>query len=374
MKKEKIYECLNHFNLCLLNEKDIEIITSTNTFSVIDKDGYKYLTSIKSLQNNIRRKCSGLDMFSLKNPYSLENIKIWIKNNNIDIELVSEKYLGIKEHLLWKCKKCGEIFSRSFGNVKSKNSYYCRECALRIGGDVNRHDEEEVYAKIESLGYIILERNYKNATSYIHIKDNEGYKYRTTYDNLINAKSTPNKFRKENPYTIENIKNYIKINKLNVELLSTTYKNCDEKLVFRCGCGDIFYCSWDKFLQGQTRCEKCSKKQSSISLMTQKWLEENGISFIKEKSFKGFNTEFGKPYRYDYYIESTNILIEVDGRQHFEYSEHGVYTKERVEETQRRDRIKDNFAKENGFKIIRLHYKSFRNDEYIKILNKEFFG
>ena len=69
-----------------------------------------------------------------------------------------------------------------------------------------------------------------------------------------------------------------------------------------------------------------------------------------------------------------NILIEVDGRQHFEYSEHGVYTKERVEETQRRDRIKDNFAKENGFKIIRLHYKSFRNDEYIKILNKEFFG
>ena len=68
------------------------------------------------------------------------------------------------------------------------------------------------------------------------------------------------------------------------------------------------------------------------------------------------------------------ILIEVDGKQHFEYSEYGIYTKERVEETQRRDKIKNDFAKENGFKLIRLHYKSFNNEEYIKILNKEFFG
>lgn len=122
---------------------------------------------------------------------------------------------------------------------------------------------EEVKKDLETHGFILLDEEYINISLKLNVKDIYGYKYYIPYNNLKQSNYNPKKFCKTNIYTIENIKNYIKINKINCELLSTEYINNSNKLLFKCQeCDNEFRMNWNHFLRGQ-RCPKCGKKKSS---------------------------------------------------------------------------------------------------------------
>lgn len=350
-------ELLSKYNLTF--KKELE----DNCFLAEDNFGYRYKTSKRQLQNNIRRNVKSLDKFNLKNPYSLYNINIWIKQNKADIELVSTEYKGMTKELVWKCKKCGNIFKRSFGNVKSKSSFYCRDCALRIGSDMSRFTIQEVENTLKERGYELLS-DYVNSTTKISFEDKCGYKYCMTLDDFKHC-GTPYKWVKSNPYSIENIKLFIELNNLNVELLEDEYINYYEKMKFKCTCGEVYYESLSHLIyDNKTRCNKCSQKQSSISQKTEEYLIANNIVYIKEKTFNDLKSEKGQYLRYDYYLPNKNILIEVDGKQHYIHSKQGYFTKEVVEEIQKRDYIKNEYAKQSNIKLIRLKYDLFDSDLY----------
>ena len=83
-------------------------------------------------------------------------------------------------------------------------------------------------------------------------------------------------------------------------------------------------------------------------------LEKNGLSFETEKTFPSCRGQ-SNPLPFDFYIESHNLLIEFDGRQHFEPVEYWG-GEEGFKKRQFYDSLKNSFAEENGFKLLRFNH------------------
>lgn len=99
----------------------------------------------------------------------------------------------------------------------------------------------------------------KTTNDKVHCKTKEGYDVLALPSSIINRQDTPEPFSKYNPYTISNIKKWLKIHLVNLELISDTYNRSNEKLKWRCGnCGNIFDTSWATVLGGKKCCNYCS--------------------------------------------------------------------------------------------------------------------
>jgi len=85
---------------------------------------------------------------------------------------------------------------------------------------------------------------------------------------------------------------------------------------------------------------------------------------VREKKFPGCLSPRGFSLRFDFYSEAQKILIEADGIHHY----CGPYHSEEIVV---RDGIKNMWASDNGFPLIRIPYKrSFSDDYVLSYLNK----
>lgn len=108
----------------------------------------------------------------------------------------------------------------------------------------------------------------------------------------------------------------------------------------------------DNHLSGQG-CPTCL--ESKGEKLVDEILANNNIAFERQFEFDdciGITTKFCKKLPFDFYIPKYNTCIEYDGRQHFE----PVYGQENLELQKVRDRLKDEYCKENGIKLIRIPY------------------
>jgi very-short-patch-repair endonuclease len=104
----------------------------------------------------------------------------------------------------------------------------------------------------------------------------------------------------------------------------------------------------------------CSKYiiNSKGELHIIEWLNENNIPFITQKSFSDCKND--SYLRFDFWIEKHNLLIEYDGVQHYKPrkffgGESGFRT------TQINDKIKTEYALNNGYNILRIPYTERMN-------------
>lgn len=119
---------------------------------------------------------------------------------------------------------------------------------------------------IESLGYELISTEYKNTSTKLVYKDRDGYYYSQIFNDLRRNKKS-HKFYKSNPYTIQNIKLWCKLNNKLFELISDTYEGNDVKLKWKClkeECGEIFEMNWDCIYRG-SGCSFCAGKQVGLS-------------------------------------------------------------------------------------------------------------
>jgi len=117
-----------------------------------------------------------------------------------------------------------------------------------------------------SLGYILISKEYFNVNTKIIIVDKNGYYYMSRYNHLKEG-HYPNKFHKNNPYTIQNIKLWCKLNNKPFELISEVYEGDKKKLKWKCfknNCGEIFEMNWDSVKSGQG-CSVCRGRQIKLS-------------------------------------------------------------------------------------------------------------
>lgn len=70
-------------------------------------------------------------------------------------------------------------------------------------------------------------------------------------------------------------------------------------------------------------------------------------------------------YEFDIYIISRNILIEYNGRQHYEFTPFFHKTKKRFYAQQDRDEIKAELARKNGFDLMIFKYDEPIFEDYV---------
>lgn len=93
-------------------------------------------------------------------------------------------------------------------------------------------------------------------------------------------------------------------------------------------------------------CPNCGDGISYPNKFMYNLLEQLGVEFETE-----YSPDWIKPKRYDFYIPSMNLIIEMDGGFHNKYNSLSGQTKKESKEI---DNYKDELAKEHGLKIIRI--------------------
>ena len=129
---------------------------------------------------------------------------------------------------------------------------------------------EEAKQEFIKRGFIPLFKTYKNGEQKLLARTQEGYKILTTMECLKdNRNHHPRIFHSCNPYTIYNIKLWLKLHKRNkkIKLLSFKWEGIHKNLQWKClkkNCGEIFYTPWAEISQGRN-CPFCRGRKVGIS-------------------------------------------------------------------------------------------------------------
>lgn len=203
-----------------------------------------------------------------------------------------------------------------------------------------KYDIEEVKKIVyDTAGYFLIDDIYINNNTKMTAIDKDGYKYYFTLTNLKFAKAA-RKVDKSNPYSIENIKLWLKKNSLPYKLLSTEYKGNGSKnrkeclLEFCCDNGHIFYRTWNDVCDGRIQCEECrmrfSNHEQFASYIDDKYSGEyeilgqyiNSTTKIKVKHVKcGTIFETSPKSLADGHGCPNSLCCKKRGKEHYRYNE-----------------------------------------------------
>lgn len=119
----EVVDKLNEYNLILIDKS--EYSNSASKLMVKDIEGYKYEISLgEFIQYN-----KNLDRFSIYNPNTIENIRLYLKLNNYKNELLSLKYENSDSKLSFTCGDCGEPYHVTFKHFRNANQLRCKVCS-----------------------------------------------------------------------------------------------------------------------------------------------------------------------------------------------------------------------------------------------------
>ena len=141
---------------------------------------------------------------------------------------------------------------------------------------------------------------------------------------------------------------------------------------FKCKCGNVYEVPWNSVKnRNQWQCSKCSKAMSRGEVLTQEYLVSKNILYTTQDSLGCTNPKTTYPLPFDFVIKNNNntIIIEIDGEQHYEINEY-FGGEEGFESTQYRDNIKNEFCKNNGYKLYRIRWqvRGYKEEELLQQL------
>jgi len=220
-----------------------------------DKDGYFYTCSFDSIKRNHTP-----NKFSVSNLYTIKNLKNWIKINNKQFELISDKYLGSHNNLIFKDYE-GYYFMMCPDNLLHDN----------LPSKFGNHNpftfqNIKLWLQLNNIPLQMVSNECLTTTQVLIFKDYEGYFYISNFNNL-KCGNKPDKFNKSNPYTIHNIKLWCKLNNKPFELISKKYCGNVKKLKWQClkeTCNEIFEMNWGDISQNNG-CPYCAGVKVGLS-------------------------------------------------------------------------------------------------------------
>lgn len=227
----------------------------SDTFNIIDSEGFMYSSSYNSLYKNYKRN-SRLIKYYKNNPHSIYNIKLYIKVNNIKLELISTQYTSYEDLLIFKCNKHGEVLY-SLCNLLRYGK--CPKCSDRY-----KYTFDNVKTIFMDRGFIPLFDSYKNANEKMPCINSEGYKVVISLGKLL-LNRTPQIFSISNPYSYENMKRWLKINHPEYELISEQYIGAKSNNYYKFYCkkhSEEFTMTLNHMLHGET-CNLCFRERTS---------------------------------------------------------------------------------------------------------------
>lgn len=286
-----------------------------------------------------------------------ENIKKFIESE--EYELLSDSYENAQGYLNFMCP-IGHLFQMSWNNFQ--RNHRCPYCANRRVAEKLSLSESFIKNYVEEQGYEYVSTFREKRKLKIEIICPKGHKYITPFNNFKQGYRC-RKCAGSQRFTNEEIKEIIE--KEGYKLLSTDYKNAYSNVILQCPEGHIYTTKFHNFKYGNVRCHYCHNASKGERKIID-WLNKNNVKYIYDKPyFDDLLSLSGNPLRPDFIIEHKKIWIEYDGEFHYkDFYEDGSFEKMQIY-----DKLKNDYAKKNEWKLIRIPYWEFNNIE--KILEKE---
>jgi rubredoxin len=244
-----------------------------------------------------------------------------------------------------------------------QNRKQCPDCGNEKSANKRRTPIENVLDMGMELGVFFLDEEFKGV-NYKHnwwcMKHGE---VQISFTNLQNSKQCPECGREKSankrrtPW--DEIVAYTEKEGEPVISNESEYKNTQSKLRYMCPKHGEYPSTWGDYRYGNsTRCPICNQSKGERDIDS--YLKKHKIEFIHNHPFADCRNKLPLPF--DFYIPSMNTCIEYDGIQHFEAVEH-FGGEEEFKNVKKRDKIKTNYCKKKGIRLVRIPYTDI---DYIK--------
>lgn len=323
-------------------------------------------------REKIRMKRNGWNVNTM-NQYCIDND---IDYNISDIKKVDKGY----QIQLWALIKCSNKNHESYWVWWNNflNGFRCKKCyydKFKMT-EWNKNKAKDFY---KEYGLSVVDiSEWKDVDSCTLTIDSEGYKYITSITGLRQYGKSSFKYYKSNKYSLENIKNYCRLNRPDYDIVSEEYNGVKEEhtWIYK---GNLsketepeFKLTVDSFINGG--CGHPYFGKSNGEIIFENRLKENKIEYVRQKSFEKCRDK--STLFFDFYLPKYQILIEIDGQQHDTVIDMwgGI---EGLKDRIKKDKIKNEFCKNNDLKLIRIKYTTNKLEKYeidIKRELKEILG
>lgn len=308
----------------------------------------------------------------MENKFILKTNKFIIKANEIhcdkyDYSLVNYINKDIKVKII--CPEHGVFEQAPVCHVTRKQG--CPKCSGKV---YSNNDFIEKANKIHKNFYDYSEINYINAKTKIKIICKEHGEFLQTPDKHINSKQgCPKcgleKSLKFNSLRLSDLDSFIKkmetrYPERDYDYSKSVYSKASNKISVYCNtCNTHFNASPNNLLRGHISC-KCEERwMSNGERIILDVLNKNNKNYIFQHSINYLNNR----YYLDFYLLDDNLVIEYNGKQHYEYIpffHRGG--KADLDKQKSRDSIIKNYCLKNNLKLEIIKY-----DENVEMLTNK---
>jgi predicted nucleic acid-binding Zn-ribbon protein len=268
-----------------------------------------------------------------------------------------------KRRIKCKCLRCNNIYVQFFSKLFS---WSCQTCSMASMKELN-------FSKLQEKLYILSEKKQFEVLEYVGVIYKRKVHHWKTRCQICGFESVKALFslRRHGCQGCQierfksNISEFIEKARLvhgyKFDYSLSVYTKASDKIAIKClKCGVIFNQKANNHLSGMG-CPKCNESKGENRVA--KYLSENNIRFTKDKIFKTLKDKsYLKP---DFYLDDLNLLIEYDGEFHYKalIGSTQEIKQKNLETQQRRDKIKNEWAKDNNIPLLRIPYWDYDNIE-----------
>jgi len=266
------------------------------------------------------------------------------------------EYRGVHNYMSYYHTTCGQI--TMIRPVEFFNATHNTRCTFCMNKNRSKNTEWFRDKMNELVGTeYSLHSAYTKAKEKVLIKHELcGYIWKVTPDNFLRRNSRCPRCAGNARMDTEGFKEYMNSILGDNYSVMSNYSNMHIKVTMKhTVCGTIWDVEPSSLVQG-TRCPFCSLSKGEQLIYD--ILKHHEVSFSQQKCFEG--CVYNRPLRFDFYIESSNLLIEYDGMQHYQpidFAGRGAdFAEELFISGKIRDEIKTKWAKDNNIKLLRVPY------------------
>lgn len=272
-------------------------------------------------------------------------------------------YINFSTECTFKCKNCKSKFSIRPDYLLDYSDTKCPNCKTNKSYTTEefRKIVEKTDSDYEFIGPYI---NNKTKTKFFHKVCGKEVMIRP--ENFLYSGDRCPECYKYKAWTYEKFLN--KFNKIpgseEFEIVSEYHSTHNPISIRHKKCGNVITYSDCRLIFNHLNCKECYT-YSSPEFIIAKYLERNNIEFIYQKTFTSCKNQNLLPF--DFYIPSYLLLLEYDGKQHFE----PIMGKDSFYITMINDDIKNNWIRNHSeYSLIRINYKqdllSILDDIFVK--------
>lgn len=264
-------------------------------------------------------------------------------------DLPIEDYVNSSTKLTFKCKRGHTYKQYPCDHLRGHGCKYCADDAMRY---IRRKTPEQYIKECKEKHVDLPIEDYKTKKIKIKFKCKKGHIYKQLPGSHLRGDGCTYCYHEKSAISLKKESNIYKeeCKDRKIDPPINTYINNKTKINHKCSKGHIYPQTPADHLQGYG-CPICNESHGERFI--RKYLDEH---HIKYESQKKFNDLKDKTYlSYDFYLPKKKILIEYQGIQHYKGKEF-FGGKKQLEKQQLHDKLKKEYAKNNGYKLLELKY------------------